>query len=374
MLLGAGLLVKAARRVSSYEFGFDSDRLLEVYARLAPTDSTGSAVARAAGGLVDRLRRVDDVQAVAAMTFATPRSHVVRSASSGESGHRLLLRSYVVVDPDVLRTLGIPVVAGRDFEPGDATGPGVVIVDAQAARKLWPHGGAVGGQISLGDANSTSTWLPVVGIARSASFEFNADPDLPRDPMIYAVLPHNRSRYRIVAVRARTSVASGTGAHIALDTRRALITSGAQGFVEPWRTEFDEIVEARHFVASLFVAFGGLALFLSSFGLFGVLAYTVGERRREFGIRIAVGASQLDVFRLVLHDAAVMVLGGTALGAFFAMWTAKLLAAWLYGVYPTDAVALLSAEAILVLVSFAACVLPAIRAATTDPLDILRAA
>ena len=373
LLLGAGLLVKAARRVSGYEFGYDSDRLLAVTVRTPAPDSTSGAGATALSGLEERIRHVDGVESAASMSYQVPMRHVVRTATPGETGRRLFLRSYAVVDPDFLRTLGISVLAGRDFEPGNATGAGVVIVDERAARSLWPHGGAVGGQISFGDDGSTAPWLPVVGVARSASFEFNEDPYAPREPTIYAVMPATRSLYRVIAIRASSDFASGAGARIALDVQRATVTAGTRGFIRRWRAEFDGVIEARRFVAELFTAVGGLALLLSGVGLFGVLAYTIGQRRREFGIRMALGADRVQVCRLVVHDAAVVVLGGTALGAFFAMWASKLLAAWLYGVDPTDAVALVSAEAVLVAVSFTACVIPALRAMAADPLEILRA-
>jgi putative ABC transport system permease protein len=373
LLLAAGLLVKAAERVSRYEFGFDGERLLSVWTRPSASDTTTEAAATALAGLEERIRRVDGVQAVATIASVSPVRHVVRAASVGDGSRRLVLREYAVVDPDFLRALGIPILTGRDFESGDAVSPGVAIVDATAARALWPHGTA-GAQISLGDDGSHSPWLPVVGVARAASFQFSEDPDAPPEPMIYVVTRYQTRSYRWIAVRANTNVTSTDGARIALAVHRAIATAGGgRGVVRPWRAQFTDVVAGRHFIAGLFIALGGLALLLSSTGLFAVLAYTVSQRMREFGIRMALGADRATVCRLVLHDAAVMVLAGTGLGAFFAMWSAKLLAAWLYGVDPTDAGALVSAECVLIAASFAACLVPALRAAAADPQAVLRA-
>ncbi len=117
----------------------------------------------------------------------------------------------------------------------------------------------------------------------------------------------------------------------------------------------------------------GLSFWLAAIGLYGVVSYTVTQRMREFAVRIAVGAPARAVMRLVAHDAAVMILAGTGIGAFLAMWASKLLGDWLYSVYHTDAVSLLVAEAVLFAAGFAACFQPALRAMRADPIEILRA-
>jgi hypothetical protein len=326
--------------------------------------------------VVARIGHVDGVESAASLTFAMPPGRIVESALPGGGNRRLLLHAYAVVSPDFLRTLGIGVVAGRDFEDGDASaGPGAVVVDQSAARLLWPHGGAIGGQIRFGDGTDVA-WLPVIGIARPASLNFEADPDLPAQPMIYAVLRADDVRFHRVAVRVSHNETPGSTARVALAVHRAIGIGapGAGAYVSPWQDYFRELVAGREFVALLFSLLGALALGLSAVGLYSVLAYAVSQRMREFGIRLALGARREDVFRLVVHDGAVMVLAGTGLGAIFAMWVSKLLSVWLYGVHPTDAGALVGAEVVLIAVSLAACLAPALRAMRAEPLEILRAA
>jgi ABC-type antimicrobial peptide transport system permease subunit len=137
---------------------------------------------------------------------------------------------------------------------------------------------------------------------------------------------------------------------------------------------FDNAMVARDFVARLFVVFGAIALGLAAVGLYCLLTFTVAERRREFAVRSALGASGAQIGRMVARDAAVMVLAGTGAGAFLAMWVARVLDALLYSVFYTDAAALIAAEALLIAVAAVACFAPARRAARSDPVEVLRAA
>jgi len=141
---------------------------------------------------------------------------------------------------------------------------------------------------------------------------------------------------------------------------------------QPWMSVWERQSEGRLTLAGLFSAFGLLAVTLAAIGLYGVLAYAVGQRMREFAVRIALGALPKDLRRVVLRDAAIMILGGTAIGAFLAMAGSRLLDLWLFNVPPTDVVSLVGAEVALLLVAFLACLAPAGRAAKADPLQIIR--
>jgi ABC-type antimicrobial peptide transport system permease subunit len=162
----------------------------------------------------------------------------------------------------------------------------------------------------------------------------------------------------------------------ALALRQAIrdaLPGGRALSVEPWLSGLDREVRARHFLSSVFGAFSVFALALAAIGLYGVVSYSVSQRMREFAVRIAVGAPGRDVVKLVAHDGAVMILAGTGIGAFLAMWGSTLLGGWLYNVHHTDAVSLVVAEAVLFLAGFAACIQPALRAMRANPVAILRA-
>ena len=145
------------------------------------------------------------------------------------------------------------------------------------------------------------------------------------------------------------------------------------GSVTPYlATEQNEII-TRSFLARLFVTMASFALGLAAVGLYGVLAYAVTRRMREFGVRVAVGAQRRDILRLIAHDSTVMVLAGTAVGGFLALGTSFILEAYLIGVYPTDAWTLVISEFVLFAAATIASVNPALRAMRANPLEILRA-
>jgi ABC-type antimicrobial peptide transport system permease subunit len=143
--------------------------------------------------------------------------------------------------------------------------------------------------------------------------------------------------------------------------------------VQPWLSWFDDAQRAGYFLVGVFSLFSTFALALAAIGLYGVLSYSVSQRMREFAVRIAVGAPAREVMRLVAHDGAVMILAGTGIGAFVAMWASDLLGDWLYSVHHTDAGSLVVAEAVLFAAGCLACLQPALRALRADPIEVLRA-
>ena len=146
----------------------------------------------------------------------------------------------------------------------------------------------------------------------------------------------------------------------------------APAWVSSWGADLDRDIRFTFFFSNLLVALAILALLASAAGLFAVMAYTVAQRMREFGVRVALGAQGKDVFRIVLRDAAEIVLGGTALGAFIGFMATKFIEGSLIGLGPTDPISLIVAETILLSIMCAACVAPAVHATRADPLDVIR--
>jgi ABC-type antimicrobial peptide transport system permease subunit len=143
--------------------------------------------------------------------------------------------------------------------------------------------------------------------------------------------------------------------------------------VEPYTWARDGEIASRTFLAKVFAAMGAIGLALAGLGLYGVLTYAVTRRLREFAVRLALGAEPPLLYRMVLHDGLVMLLAGTGVGAFVALAAAFSLNAVLIGVYPTDALSLIAAEVVLLVVGLAAAAAPARRAVRANPLDIIRA-
>ncbi|OYV64570.1 MAG: hypothetical protein B7Z72_13080 [Gemmatimonadetes bacterium 21-71-4] len=280
-----------------------------------------------------------------------------------------MLNTAMGVSPSYLRTLELPVLEGRDFMEGDRAGDGVAILNSLAAARLYPKQPAVGRMLKLGAPASRAPWVPIVGVCRTA-LEGRPGEGMSLEAQVYVVRPvAPLPGVSLVARIARPDPGIG----LAVMRRvRALAPRGRYG-VGPYLYWYDSDLGSRGFLAQLFVTMGSFALVLAAVGIYGVLAYAVNRRLREFAVRIALGAERGDVTRLVLHDALVMVLAGTGLGAFVALWASNLLNNFLEDVPPTDALTLASVEALLIAVTILACLAPALRAMRADPIAILRA-
>jgi predicted permease len=372
LLMGTGLLVRAAYQIGAYDFGFDPNHLVVTNVYYWNDSVPVNSARRSLDHLLGVAQRVPGVKAVA-----------VLSGGVGLFPQQIIpdepLPDRVIAKANVARAttnfqdvLGLQVVSGRGFEPGDV-GAAVAIVDEAAARELYRGGDALGRTFKVGSWGSQAPWYRVVGVIHDAELGFRSDPDDTHTPVVY--LPPGGTGDRSARIVARVA---GDDAKVAGAIAREVQT--ALGLrMRPWGGPFiatagQEGAAATHnFIAVLFAIFGAVALGLSVVGLYAVIAYATGLRRREFGVRAALGATRSQLFRLAAHDGVVMTLAGIGIGAFVAMTCARLLRRWLYGVNPVDVWSLLGAEFLLLLAAFLACLGPARRAMKADPAEILRA-
>jgi hypothetical protein len=277
------------------------------------------------------------------------------------------------VSPSYLRTLGIPVVQGRDFADGDASGrEPVVIVDRAAARRLWPeYASPVGRMVKLGTRESDAPWMRVIGVTQPLGRRPDAAFWQPDDPEIYVVAPHD-SLAPVSLVVATATHDAGLPLAVRRELRRT-VGDRASVSVQSYTAAYDANVRFLGFLALLFCALSAFALVLCAVGLYGVLACTVSQRTREFAIRIALGARAPTVARLVLRDAAVMALAGVGIGALLALVATYGMAADLLAIPFAHARALIAAEAVLLVVAAAAAWEPVRRGTRADPATMLQA-
>jgi len=379
LLMTAALFIIAVSRLLGFDFSYAAKQLqvatLDVRTRDVASDT---AVELFYDDLATRVRTLPGVVNVATSRHEKPDGPVVFS-EQGMNGPRWMnLSGYHAVSPTYLSTLGVPIVDGRDFQPGDrGTETGVVIVDDSAARRLWPDlPSPVGRMIKLGTRESKRPWLRVVGVARSVELLPRRDVDLPPEPDLYVVYGHDRDRERDLVVRG--DGIGGAEAQAALGVRiRHEIESTAPWMRAPivrrWLEGYDTTRQATGFLASLFTAFGGFGLLLCGVGLYGVLAYAVNRRLRELATRIALGAQSRDVVRSVLHDAAVTVLAGIGIGAFIALAATRPFADGMFNLRYELVFALVGAEAMLLGAAALACLGPVRQAIRANPVEILRA-
>ena len=379
LLMCTALFVIYSARLAAFEFRYAAKRL--VVASISPRTKSfanDTAVARFYHDLLARAVRLPGASAAATRHFEKPDGGVVIS-EEGPSGEAWMNSSaYAVVSSGYFRTLGIPLVAGRDFAPADdGAAAEVVIVDEEAARRLWPDlGSPIGRMIKLGAKSSRRPWLRVIGVCRAVELQPRKDNTLPPEPAIYVANGHDAARQRDLIVRSDAAGGDRGRASLALALRREIQSAAPDiggVWVRPWLDRYESSRSTSAFMAALFAAFSAFGLLLCAGGLYGVLAYSVSRRLREFAVRIALGARGRDVARIVVHDAAVTALAGVGIGAFVALWTTRAISDELFAVSYADFFALVAAEGVLLLVALAACVGPVRQALRADPMTILRA-
>jgi uncharacterized membrane protein YqjE len=357
--------------------GFDGETLVNGFVHTGwVTRRTGARVDTVAvnwSQALEAVRGVRGVRDAALEAFNPTMGGAVTAEMTGDSVRMLTRPTYPVVSASYLRVHGLPVLKGRDFAEGDVAGGGVAILSSVAAARLYPKGNAVGRMLKLGSPRSNAPWVPIIGVARTPIVPWTETGVAGGEPVFWVV--QRPGKWWSATVLAR---AASRDARTLIDVRRALRLAAASlspNYVSAeWFTwERDAELASRAFLADVFVGMGAVGLALAALGLYGVLAYAVSRRMREFAVRVALGAEERTLFRMVMHDGLVMLLAGTGIGAFLALASAYLFNAVLIGVYPTDAISLVAAEAVLLVVGLAATLAPARRAARANPLDILRA-
>ena len=270
----------------------------------------------------------------------------------------------VAIGVDYFRTVGVPIVEGRDFSADEVRRAlPVAIVNETLARRYWPDGSAIGRRIHLGEFDQPA--CEIVGIARD-----HAVRSVGENPRPYLHLPAGEGTGIGLIVRTKTPAAS------ALPALRQALWELEPDIVFREDVAAAEVAEATmaptRIAAGLIGSFGALALLLAAVGLYGVIAYSVSRRTRELGIRMAVGASRGRIVKMVLGQGLRLAAGGAIAGAVVAVATARVLAALLYGISPLDPAAYAVAGGLLLTVACLANLAPAIVAARTDPLQALR--
>jgi putative ABC transport system permease protein len=208
----------------------------------------------------------------------------------------------------------------------------------------------------------------IIGVVRSP-YSLEASERYAPSPAVF-VVQGRINPFGELLIRTRTS---DPRALVSLQARLHQLPEVAVGALRPWDEARARDLSSRGFLAAMFVAMGAVALALAALGLYGVLAYAVSRRRREFGIRLALGAEPVQLLRMVMHDGSVMILAGMGAGAFLALGAGRLLDALLVTVLPSDVWALVLSEALLLGVGVLAVLAPALRAMRADPIEILRA-
>ncbi len=272
------------------------------------------------------------------------------------------------ISPDYLRTLGIPVVRGRSFTAADQADPAprVGIVNEAFARRRFPDGEPVGKRIRFVDSNAAAPWITIVGVVRNVRQD---RPPRPIEPAVYVPFTQGSQTMAV-----RTTLADPLA--IVADVRaivREMDTRLPTYLVQTLDHAVALALWRPRLQGQVFGIFAGLALVLAVFGIYAVISYTVAQRTRELGVRMALGATPRQMMALVLSHGARLALIGVAIGVAGALALTRLLTGLLYDVRPTDPATFIGVSLLLGCAAVLAAVTPARRAARVDPLIAMRA-
>ena len=369
LLAGALLLLFSLSSLWSVHPGFEPAQVYVVQMSLPPEKyGTAASAWRFEAAVRERLAGLPGVTAVAAAS-SPPFERGLNTWVNGLKDGRPL-QTYVesrLVSPGYFETLGVPVVRGRSLGSADGQGAApVVVVSASLARVYWSDSEAVGRRLGRAE---------VVGVAGDVR-TFGFDQPAPR--MVYAPAAQASDQFtRAVNRWFLTSWLVKSARPLDLRT-----VAGAVAAVDPGQPvvsvrAMEDVMAAslapRRFVALLLELFAALAMLLAAVGIYGVVSYTVSHRRREIGLRLALGAASPDVVRLVLQQGLHLAAVGAGAGVVGALVLTRFLRAFLYGVHPTNLLAIAGAATALVAVAVLACFVPARRATKVDPMIALRA-
>jgi predicted permease len=371
LVANAGLLVRTLQQIRSVPAGMQADDVSVTYPGPLPGGYKGGAAANDSYYplVVDRLRSVRGVHAASIATFKPAGGGAAQTTPVTRIGDADVLKGAQTVRSEVAAgffdTLGIPLLGGRDFSWRDASNSRhVAIVSSSLARHLFANAPAVGERIRVG-VRPQDQDVEIVGVVADAHLL-----DLRSSNLLVVYVPALQSAspdYKCFVVRGR-----GVSQD---EIRRTIEALGRErvGNTESLTFITDRVLLQERMSAALAGFFGALALLLSAVGLYGLMSYAVTERRREIGIRVALGARPDRVMLDVIRDGLSVTLAGVGAGLIAALAAVQLVKSLLFGITPYDPVTLIAAPVSLLLVATAASALPAARAARVDPMEALRA-
>ncbi len=367
LLAGTGLLLQSLQRMQNTSPGFFTDVIVSG----ADLFSAGYKLERAKAfdtQLLDRVREIPGVES-ATLARLMPFSYgVFSTAPLAVDGYQpapdeQLSSSYLEVGEDYFRTLGIPIVAGREFQrTDDENAVPVAVINETMAAKYWPGKDPIGQRLKVKDR-----WLQIVGVAKNVKYEDKLE--LPRT-FFYVSMRQNFLESNTLLIRTRETL-DAIGNALAREVH-ALDPTLAR--IAPFRVQeqVDRKGYTQRLAATLIALFGAMALFLAAIGLYAVMSYSVSQSTRELGMRMALGAGARDILRLVLSRGLQLTAAGIVIGIIAAFALTRSMGNLLYKVSPHDPLAFGSALVVIAIASLAACFLPAWRATRIDPAQALR--
>lgn len=369
LLVGAGLLVRTVYNLSKVDVGFNADNVLVFKIDPALQSESSSRVFNVYDRIMAAIEAVPGVQSCTMST--TPliaRSEWEKTVQPDGIG--LPKNAFIqIVRWNFLKTMGIPLVAGRDLAAADTQGsPRVAVINETMARQVFRERTPIGRHFQFVNGADRNVAIQVIGVARDSR---SASLDQPVSPTLF--MPHAQVPPSGMTVEVRTTPDPMT---VAFTIRKAVQGVDPSMALVEMKTQRQQIapqtIGEPRALAALTTVSGMIGLLLACVGLYGVVSYEIVRRTHEIGIRMALGAQRSEVLRLVLCQTVVVVTIGIGIGIALAKAASRLIGSVLFGVRPGDPLAVGSAMAVLVAVALAASYLPARRATKVDPMVALR--
>jgi predicted permease len=370
LLIGAALFVRSLIQAISFDPGFASQNLL-----IASLETRGTGLNKEQGRAfydeaLQRVKTLPGVQSVT-MTRVIPVSGGGQRRGTHFEGYQPQPNEDTetntnIVGLDFFSTMGIPIVRGRDFNANDVESSSqVVIVNEEVVRRYFAGQNAIGKRIRFGSEENPQR--EIVGIVRNAKYRTLREQTL---PFIY--LPLGQEYQPGMTMMVRTTSAPSSLVAPLRNEMRALSKEVPVFAVQTMTDRIGAQLAAERMIAVLLSIFGGVALLLAAIGVYGVMAYSVAQRNREIGIRMALGAERVDILRLIVGQGLTLVLIGTGIGLLMSFALTRVLTNQLFGISATDPLTFGAVIGVMMIVGLLACYLPARRATKVDPLVALR--
>jgi len=373
VLVGAGLMIQSFLRLKRVNIGLDAHNLLTANLSLPRTRYKDEQRIAFYKQLLERLRHLPGAEAASA-TATLPLGGDLWGRSLTVEGFPVLSVGqapsvqHTVVTPDYFRTMGIPLLAGRDFNDADAKGSAdVTIIDERLAREYWPNQSPIGKRIRFGPPEDNEPWHTIVGVVGTVRHQ-----RVQEDTRKSVYLPYQKIPLAGMSMVVRTTA---NPQELAAALRREVAQLDADLPVSEVTTMDQVVAESiwqPRLYATLFGAFAGGALLLALIGIYGVMAFLVQTRTHEIGVRMALGATTRDVFKLIVGRGMKLTAVGVLIGVAGAIALTRLMHSLLFNTSATDPVTFILISLLLSIAAFLACYLPARRAAKVDPLIALR--
>jgi predicted permease len=373
LVAGAGLLLSTFVRLQTLDAGFERDHVLLMGVDVGERPTSPEQRFVIFRNLLDRLRALPGVRS-ASQSDATPLGGAVGVSYLEIDGYmaKNQQRQLVFINQisnEYFKTLGTPFLAGRSFDAHDTpNSPKVAIVNESFAQKYFHGENPIGRRYRTEDGNKLGDPVEIVGLVHDTKYL-----DLRENfhPTVYVAAGQNDKPGKDVTFELR---AIGNATALTREAKSAVdaVYPNASLRFETLAAQVDRSLSRERLLATLSGFFGALALLLATIGLYGITSYNVARRRNEIGIRMALGARQSRVLRMVLTEVAILISIGLAAGFAASIGVSRFIASLLYGVKANDPITLSLAAALLALVAVMAGFVPARRASRLDPLDALR--